>query len=141
MNQIEKNNVYSHSSQDIFPPDIEKNIKKECNNKIVIDFLKTSEISNARVYECTKLILHGTQYHKGQIILLPGSTNESPCFGQIVKLIYSDHECAYFVYRNASSYYDARVDLFIIKLQNNHGMVQADHLADFHPLGLFTHYV
>ena len=137
MNQNERLSVYNHSSGNMFPTKIEANIKKVCKEKTVKRFLEKARASCDEVYECSKLLVYGTQYHNGQMVLLPGSTNANPVFGQIVKLLYSEPEKAYLMYRRSSNFYDSFADLYIVEMKPEHGVVSVNHLADYHPLGLY----
>ena len=141
MEQNERLCVYNSESSEMFPSKLERNIKKICRDRIVLNYQEAYDMSEENLFECSKLIVFGTQYFKGQIILLPESSNNSPSFGQIVKLLSSEQEDAYFIYRKTLCTYDYKSDLYIIDLEKEHGVVMANHLADFHPLGLFTIYI
>ena len=136
--QNERINVYNHSTGNMFPMKIEKNIKKVCSDEVVLDFLKTSRVYGDVLFECTKLLIFGTQYHRGQYVLLPETTNTYPSFGKIMKLLYSENEFAFLKYQKTSNSYCSATDLYFITLKEDYGIICTKHIADFHPLGLFT---
>ena len=132
MQQNERLCVY-HSTNGLIPNEIEKNIKKTCNNEIVTEFLKTAKVHGGIFYECSMLVIHGTQYHKGQFVILPGSTNSHPIFGRIVKLL-CDSKFGYFMYEETSNVYCPDMDFFMIKIEKVKDVVKAKHISSHLPL-------
>ena len=67
--------------------DIDKKIQKLITeDKLVQDFLRSHKVPGEKLYQCSKLSVFNTEYKVGQFIILPGSKNISPKFGEIKKL-------------------------------------------------------
>ena len=113
--------------------EIEKSIKEVCTDTIVNDYLKKFKVAGGQLYECTKLIVFGTQYHVDQYCLLQGSTNNIPVFGKIAKLLCSQ-DSAYLICQQTSNTYCHETDLFMVQEKNDYQLIATDSLAAFHPL-------
>ena len=108
------------------------NVFKVCNDKFVQNYVKT--LKNTKVlYECSQCTVFGTEYRSGVYVLLPESTNNLPVFGKICKVLCSEDSC-HLYYKETKNTYLSEVDLFIIKEKKTFGIVQTDHLADYHVL-------
>ena len=82
----EKKSVY-HSTGQMIPSSISTNILGICSDQIVLNYLKKFKVPGDSLYHCSKLIIYGTEYKKGNYIVLPNSTNTQPYFGKISKLL------------------------------------------------------
>ena len=133
VNQDERRNVYNLNSGNMIDCAIEKNIKNICSDDIAIDYLKKFRVFGGKLFECTTLVIHGTQYHEGQYILLPESSNEYPKFGKIVKLL-CDSKHGYFMYQKTSSVYSTEADLFMIEVKEKQKIIMAKHICSYLPL-------
>lgn len=65
MDQDERHSVYNFSTGNILENAIEKKIKGICLDEVANEYLKTSKVFGGKLYECAKLVIHGTEYHKG----------------------------------------------------------------------------
>ena len=131
--QDERQNVYNLNSGNMLENEIEKNVKNICSDDIANDYLKKFKVFGGKLFECTTLVIHGTQYHVGQYILLPESSNEYPKFGKIVKLL-CDKKHGYFMYQKTSSVYSRETDLFMIKVKEEQKIIMAKHICTYLPL-------
>ena len=78
------NNFYGYLSE-MLSDAIKKTIQKICSDQVVLKYLKSSNVPGGILYECSKIEVFGTEYKKGQYIILPKSTNASLFFGKIEK--------------------------------------------------------
>ena len=66
---------------------IEKNILEICNDEVTLEYLTKFSVPGGLLYECSSIAVYGTDYKKGQYIILPQSTNSNLIFGKIAKLL------------------------------------------------------
>ena len=114
----------------MMPFGIDKKIRGIATDKTVSEYLKSNKVVGEKLYVCDNLSVYGTDYIRGQYVILPNSTNSSMMFGRIVKLL-CDEEFAYIEYRKTSSYYDERTDLHIVTDSEVMGISATNHLADY----------
>ena len=86
----------------MMPFGIDKKIRGIATDKTVSEYLKSNKVVGEKLYVCDNLSVYGTDYIRGQYVILPNSTNSSMMFGRIVKLL-CDEEFAYIEYRKTSS--------------------------------------
>ena len=129
MSQDERLSVYNSSGQ-MFKSTIEKNITKLCTDKFVTKYAKKIKIQEI-FYECSKLSVFGTEYKHGQYIILPDSTNASPLFGKIYKLLTCGKKC-YLYYQLTSAIYCSKTDLFMITEEQKFDILPSFQLPDYH---------
>ena len=118
----------------IIPLALEKDIEKVSNHKLVKKFLNSVKVEGGIIYQCKKLIVFGTSYKKGHVVILPGSKNDVPLFGKIIQLLACENY-AYFLYKNVLATYCIKTDLFFIEELETDGFVPAHQLCDPRPLG------
>ena len=132
----ERLSVYNSTSQLILSP-IERNISKKSDNTIVKDYLKKKNLESLVIWECSRLVVHGTAYKKGHIIVLPNSNNYSMIFGRITELLVSEKH-SYFLYRNIKSRYCSMTDLYFLEEIDSYDMIPSHHLGCFRPLETYV---
>ena len=123
--------VYNLSNSLLKSP-VQKNIKKVFTNKVVEDYVKTLK-SKIVLYECRNCSVYGTEYKRGNYVLLPQSSNEQPVFAKITKVLCCEKFC-HLYYKDTTNEYCSKSDLFMIKEKNTFGIIKTDHLADYHVL-------
>ena len=112
------------------PFGIDKKIRGIATDQTVSEYLKSNKVIGEKLYICDNLSVYGTDYIRGQYVILPNSTNSSMMFGRIVNVL-CDKEFAYIEYRKTSSYYDERTDLHIVTDNEDFGITATNHLADY----------
>ena len=131
MQQDERLNVYNLTNN-LLGKKMEKNIKGVFSDAAIEQYEKTAKVFG-KMYECSKLVIHGTEYFKDQFVLLPDSTNSDPNFGRLEKLL-CDEKFGYFLYKETKNYYCHDTDLFMIKLKKEKSIIRAEHIASYLPL-------
>ena len=103
----------------MLPSPVSKKISQVCNDdEVVSDYLKTKEVPGGVLFQCSHLSLYSTSYKVGQFIILPGSTNISPLFGRIKKLLCCK-KFGYLLYQCTNTEYCKKTDLFF-PIENDH---------------------
>ena len=128
----EKLSVY-HATTELIPTPVEKKIRKPCLSPVAKEYMKQSKIHGSTLYECSFLKVYGTQYQKNQFVILNGSTNKLPSFGQIQTLLCCEKK-GYVLYNRTSSEYCDKTDLFFVTVQDQQEITAISYLADYHPL-------
>ena len=126
----ERISVYNASTELISNP-LQNVITKKCNDDIIKDFVKTS--SSRHLYECSKLIVFGTEYKPGQYVILPESSNASPSFGKI-KTLLSCKKFGYLIVQNTTNQYCPKTDLYYVIETQELKIVPCMQLPSYHPL-------
>ena len=132
MQQDERLNVYNLTNN-LLVNKMVKNIKNVFSDVAVEQYERTAKVFGGKMYECSKLVIHGTEYFKDQFILLPDSTNSHPNFGRLVKLL-CDEKFGYFLYEETKNYYCYDTDLFMVKKKKEKSIIRAEHIASYLPL-------
>lgn len=117
----------------MLPPSIEKKVQKTCTDELAQNYIKKGNVDGNVLFQCSKLSAFGTEYKLNQYVLLPNSSNISPSFGKIKKLLCSK-ESAYLMYQKTSNIFCSKTDLFMVAEKNVLDIIPVHHLADYHPL-------
>ena len=59
-----------NASSNIVPTALENKIIKQSTDEIVKNYIRSLPTPRM-LYECSKLIIHGTEYNRGQYVILP----------------------------------------------------------------------
>ena len=121
-----------NASTEMIPNPLENNITERCSDKIVKDFVEKL-LSPRVIYECSKLSVHGTEYKRGQYVILPESSNTLPVFGKIFKLL-SCEKFGYLIVQKTSSKFCQNTDLYYLTETQEFKMVPCMQLPSFHTL-------
>ena len=81
------------------------------------------------MYECSKIAVFGTNYKKGQYVILPGSRNAILLLGKIEKLLCCLN-FGYVLYRKVRSEYCSNTDLFFVNDTDQLDILAIHQLAD-----------
>jgi hypothetical protein len=124
--------VYNSTNELLKPPKKMK-VVEVCDDELVENYVKNSNNVENVLYLCSNLTIFGTEYKVGEFVILPNSTNISPSFGKIKKLLCSQKN-GYLMYQKTISVYCEKSDLFMISELSEDEIIPVEHLADYHPL-------
>ena len=124
--------VYN-SSNGLLTEPLVKKILKKCVDDNVQEYRENNRNDGGFLYECASLSFYNTEYKPGQFVILPNSSNISPKFGEIKKLLCSS-KYGYLVYKKTTNVYCSSTDLFMVNVTSHEAIIPVHHLGEFHPL-------
>lgn len=77
--------------------------------------------------------MYGTDYKPGAFVILPESTNISPKFGKIFKILCCE-KFGYIYYQKTKSTYSPATDLFMITDTEDYAIVPCQQLPSYHTI-------
>ena len=121
-----------NASGNLVPSVMENDILRVSSDLVVMDYMKKRNAPKV-MYECKKLSIHGTEYKPSQYVMLPESTNDTPVFGKIHKLL-SCESFGYIMYQETTSTYCSKTDIFMVSENESFAVVPCMHLPSYHTL-------
>ena len=80
--------VYN-STNELLKPPTKMKVVEVCDDELVQNYVKNSNTVEDVLFLCSNLTIFGTEYKVDEFVILPNSTNISPSFGKIKKLLSS----------------------------------------------------
>ena len=124
--------VYN-STNELLKPPTKMKVVEVCDDELVQNYVKNSNTVEDVLFLCSNLTIFGAEYKVDEFVILPNSTNISPSFGKIKKLL-SSQKNGYLMYQKTLSVYCEKSDLFMITELLEDEIIPVEHLADYHPL-------